>query len=215
MERGLPPCCGPHSWSRFGLFLRLRLGRHVLRRRRSDDATRDAASRHTTTNYQLASPSSVHKGGTQPGCQGLHHARSTCITRASPASRWITCIRPASPASTLHHLHQPCITCINPASRAKGCINPASAAHGLHHAHQGTRKTQAPSTKHASNAKPPLRPLPAAPLKSDSPRAAPVASRSARVRAPARGVRAPRRRAGGAKERRARGATDGTRDKAR
>ena len=53
-----PPCCGPHSWSHFGLFLRLRLGRHVLRRRRSDidDATRDAASRHhTTTNYQLAS----------------------------------------------------------------------------------------------------------------------------------------------------------------
>ena len=110
-------------------------------------------------------PSSSAIGGAQPGCQGLHHARSTCITRASPASRCITCIRPASPASTLHHLHQPCITCINPASRAKGCINPASAAHGLHHAHQGTRKTQAPSTKHASNAKPPLRPLPAAPPK--------------------------------------------------
>ena len=38
-----------------GWFLRLRLGRHVLRRRHADDATRDAASRHTTTNYQLAS----------------------------------------------------------------------------------------------------------------------------------------------------------------
>ena len=78
-----------------------------------------------------------------------------------------------SPASDLNHLHQPCITCINPciirispASRAKGCIRPASAAHGpLHHAHQGTRKTQAPSTKHASNAKPPLCPLPATPPK--------------------------------------------------
>ena len=119
------------------------------------------------------------EGGTQPGCQGLHHARSTCITRASPASRCITCIRPASPASTLHHLHQPCITCINPASRAKGCINPASAAHGLHHAHQGTRKTQAPSTKHASNAKPPLGPLPAAPHRNRTPRA-PRPSRRAR-----------------------------------
>jgi len=38
-----------------GWFLRLRLGRHVLRRRHADDATRDAASRHTTSNYQLAS----------------------------------------------------------------------------------------------------------------------------------------------------------------
>ena len=38
-----------------GWFLRLRLGRYVLRRRRVDDVTRDAASRHTTTNYQLAS----------------------------------------------------------------------------------------------------------------------------------------------------------------
>ena len=36
-----------------GWFLRLRLGRHILRRRHSDDATRDAASRHTTTNYQV------------------------------------------------------------------------------------------------------------------------------------------------------------------
>ena len=45
---------------------------------------------------------------------------------------------------------------------------------------------------------------------SDSAHAAPVASRSAHVRAPARGARAPRRPAGGAKERRARGATDGT-----
>ena len=34
---------------RFGSFLRLRLGRHVLRRYHSDDATRDAGSRHTTT----------------------------------------------------------------------------------------------------------------------------------------------------------------------
>ena len=48
--------------------------------------------------------------------------------------------------------------------------------------------------------------------RSDFPRAAPVALRSARVHAPARGARAPRRRAGGAKERRARGATDGTRE---
>ena len=49
-------CCGPRSWSRLGLFLRLRLGCHVLRRCYSDDATRDATSRHhiTTTNYQLA-----------------------------------------------------------------------------------------------------------------------------------------------------------------
>ena len=38
-----------------GWFLRLRLGRHFLRRRHADDVTRDAASRHTTTNYQLAS----------------------------------------------------------------------------------------------------------------------------------------------------------------
>ena len=45
-----------------------------------------------------------------------------------------------------------------------------------------------------------------------SPRAAPIAPRSARVRAPARGAHAARRRAGGAKERRARGATDGTRE---
>ena len=41
------------------VLLRLRLERHVLRRRRSDDATRDVASRHTTTNCQLASPSSA------------------------------------------------------------------------------------------------------------------------------------------------------------
>ena len=46
--------------------------------------------------------------------------------------------------------------------------------------------------------------------RSDSPHAAPVASHSARVRAPARVARAPRRPAGGAKERRARRATDGT-----
>ena len=38
-----------------GWFLRLRLGRHVHRRRHADDVTRDAASRHTTTNYRLAS----------------------------------------------------------------------------------------------------------------------------------------------------------------
>ena len=38
-----------------GWFLRLRLGRHVLRRRHADDVTCDAASRYTTTNYQLAS----------------------------------------------------------------------------------------------------------------------------------------------------------------
>ena len=36
---------------RFGLFLRLRLGRHALRCRHPGDVTRDAASRHTTTNY--------------------------------------------------------------------------------------------------------------------------------------------------------------------
>ena len=46
---------------------------------------------------------------------------------------------------------------------------------------------------------------------SDFPRAAPVASSTARFRAPARGARAPRRRASGAKEQRMRGATDGTR----
>ena len=43
-----------------------------------------------------------------------------------------------------------------------------------------------------------------------TPHAAPVASRSARARAPARVARAPRRPAGGAKERRACGATDRT-----
>ena len=42
-----------------GWFLRLRFGRHVLRRRHADDVARDAASRHTTTNYQLASLSYV------------------------------------------------------------------------------------------------------------------------------------------------------------
>ena len=43
------------------LFLRLRLGRHVFRCRQSGDATRDAALRHATTNYQLASLSYVLK----------------------------------------------------------------------------------------------------------------------------------------------------------
>ena len=51
-----------------GWFLRLRLGRHVLRRRHADDVTRDAASRHTTTNYQLASLfCALLKPATQPG----------------------------------------------------------------------------------------------------------------------------------------------------
>ena len=51
-----------------GWFLRLRLGRHVLRRRHADDVTRDAASRHTTTNYQLASLYCAPlKPATQPG----------------------------------------------------------------------------------------------------------------------------------------------------
>ena len=65
--------------------------------------------------------------------------------------------------------------------------------------------------KHTRRAKPRAASSEGVP-RSDSPRAAPVALRSARVRAPARGARAPRRRGGGAKERRARGATDGTRE---
>ena len=55
LRRRPPPSS---SLLRFSLFLvplwvvlRLRLGRHVLRRRHAGDATRDAASRHTTTNY--------------------------------------------------------------------------------------------------------------------------------------------------------------------
>ena len=86
-------------------------------------------------------------GGTQPGSQGLHHAASRCITRASPASRANHLHHAASPASNLHHLHQTCITRITPASRAKRCINPAST---LHQPRMGcitrTRKAQAPST---------------------------------------------------------------------
>ena len=54
--REAPPCCGPHSWSRVGLFLRLRLGTSRPSVASPNDATRFAASRHTTTNYQLASP---------------------------------------------------------------------------------------------------------------------------------------------------------------
>ena len=51
----LPVVAVPFPGPALGWFLRLRLGRHVLRRRRADDVTRDAASRHTTTNYPLAS----------------------------------------------------------------------------------------------------------------------------------------------------------------
>ena len=54
-EASLPVVAVPVPGPALGWFLRLRLGRHVLRRRHTDDATRDAASRHTTTNYQLAS----------------------------------------------------------------------------------------------------------------------------------------------------------------
>ena len=54
-EASSPVVAVPLPGPALGWFLRLRLGRHVLRRRHSDDATRDAASRHTTTNYQLAS----------------------------------------------------------------------------------------------------------------------------------------------------------------
>ena len=64
--------------------------------------------------------------------------------------------------------------------------------------------------KHTRRAKPRAASSEGAPH-SDFPRAAPVASSTARFRAPARGARAPRRRASGAKERRMRGATDGTR----
>ena len=67
-------------------------------------------------------------------CITLHHVRITCITREPPASRCITCIKPASPASNLHHphhtlhhaqnaastLHQPCISRAWAASRALG-----------------------------------------------------------------------------------------------
>ena len=54
-EASLPVVAVPVFGPALGWFLRLRLGRHVLRRRHADDVTRDAASRHTTTNYQLAS----------------------------------------------------------------------------------------------------------------------------------------------------------------
>ena len=71
-------------------------------------------------------------------------------------------------------------------------------------------KQPSPETqKHTRRAKPRAASSEGAP-RSDSPHAVPVASRSARVHAPARGARAPRRPAGGAKERHARGATDVT-----
>ena len=65
--------------------------------------------------------------------------------------------------------------------------------------------------KHIRRAKPRAASSEGAP-RSGSLRAARVVSRSARVLAPARGARATRRRAGGAKERRGRGAADGTRE---
>ena len=78
-------------------------------------------------------------------------------------------------------------------------------------AQSGERRAAKPRNTHTRRAKPRAASSEGVP-RSDFPRAAPVALRSARVHAPARGARAPRRRAGGAKERRARGATDGTRE---
>ena len=67
-EASLPVVAVPVPGPALGWFLRLRLGRHVLRRRHADDVTRDAASRHTTTNYQLASLyCALLKPATQPG----------------------------------------------------------------------------------------------------------------------------------------------------
>ena len=67
-EASLPVVAVPVFGPALGWFLRLRLGRHVLRRRHADDVTRDAASRHTTTNYQLASLYCAPlKPATQPG----------------------------------------------------------------------------------------------------------------------------------------------------
>jgi hypothetical protein len=54
-EASSPVVAVPLPGPALGWFLRLRLGRHVLRHRHADDVTRDAASRHTTTNYQLSS----------------------------------------------------------------------------------------------------------------------------------------------------------------
>ena len=66
MERGLPPCCGSHSWSRFGLFLRLRFGTSLPRWRRhmTPRATRPRVTPPLTTN--LHGPCNLDNPLTKP-----------------------------------------------------------------------------------------------------------------------------------------------------
>ena len=60
----------------------LRSGRHVLWWRRPHGATRDAASRHTTTNLQLAPPVSVPTKTHQHSREG--HSKIETIERRGP-----------------------------------------------------------------------------------------------------------------------------------